>query len=541
MTKYIFVTGGNVSSLGKGITSATIGRLLKNRGLRVTIQKIDPYLNVDAGTMNPFQHGEVFVTDDGTETDLDLGHYERFMSISLDRRANFTSGAVFRTVLDRERKGEFLGKTIQFVPHVTDEIKRRIYAVAESEKLDFVIVEIGGTMGADMEVQPYAEAIRQIRHEVGRGRAAHIHVVKMDYVFPSDEAKTKPIQHSVRATLEMGLMPDVLVVRAKRTIGEENLRKISLFCGVEPGHVIEAMDLKSIYEVPIRLQENGLLRAVFDVFSLEEAKKDLKEWRRRYARLETATREVRIGIVGKYHNHTDGYISVNEALLHAAAKEGVSLIIEPIDAEGGGVAAQVKRVDGILVPGGYGERGVEGMLRAITYAREKKVPYLGLCYGLQLAVIERARNVLKLKGADSHELNQETEHPVIAILDEQKTVTKMGGTQRLGSYPAHLVKGSIVSKAYRSWHGGTNVINERHRHRYEVNPAYAARLTESGLLLSGFSPDGSLVEFIELPEKEHPFFVATQAHPEFKSRFLEPHPLFECFLRKASESSLKGS
>lgn len=536
-TKFIFVTGGIISGIGKGIMTASLGRLLISQGYRVFPIKIDPYLNEDAGTMNPIQRGEVFVTEDGAETDLDLGHYERFMSLTLDRRSNFTSGSVFRAVLDKERKGNFLGKTIQFVPHVVNEIQDRILSAAEKEKPDFVLVEIGGTVGADMEIQPFAEAIRQLALRVDRKNCCFIHVVKMDYVFPSDEEKTKPIQHSVRMMLGLGLLPDILVVRAKRKIENDNLKKIALFCGIPEQRIIEGLNALNIYQIPINLEKRGLFDAVSSVFDLRPKKKDMRVWRRRLNQMIFSKKKIRIGVVGKYHRHSDAYISVNEAFCHAAAKSKVLLEIAPIDSEVKNLKARLKTVNGILVPGGYGNRGAEGMMKAIKFSRLNKIPFLGLCFGLQMAVIEYSRNVLKWKKANSAEIDRLTPYPVIDILTDQKYIEMLGGTQRVGSYPARLKKDSLVWKIYQPWHRGSGKISERHRHRYEVNPEYHHNLEKAGLALSGLSPDRLLAEFIELPKRKHPFFVSTQAHPEFKSRFLEPHPLFEAFIKAAAQEN----
>ncbi len=536
-TKFIFITGGIISGIGKGITSASLGRLLISQGYTVFPMKTDPYLNEDAGTMNPIQHGEVFVTDDGAETDLDLGHYERFMSLSLDKRSNFTTGSVFRTVLDKERKGDFLGKTIQLVPHITDEIQSRIFSVAEKEKPDFVLVEIGGTMGADIEIQPFAEAMRQLALKVGENRFASIHVVKMDYVFPSDEAKTKPIQHSVRAMMGLGLNPDILVVRAKYPIEENYLEKISMFCSVERKNLIEALDAKNIYEIPIALEENGFLDAILGHFDLKKKENGLSEWRKRAAKIENAKKNVRIGMVGKYHAQSDAYISVNESLRHAAAENGVHVEIVAIDSESKEAKKMILQSDGIVVPGGYGARGVEGMIDAVRMARENKIPFLGLCFGLQMAVIETAKNLCGMKDAMTTEIDPKTKHPVVDILESQKEETEKGGNQRLGSYPAKVIPGSLVGKIYGIPEGGT--IHERHRHRYEVNPEYKKDLEKAGLIVSASSPDGTLTEFVERSKKDHPFFVATQAHPELKSRFMEPHPLFSAFVKASSEFANK--
>jgi len=536
-TKFIFITGGVISGIGKGITTASLGRLLISRGYRVFPIKIDPYLNEDAGTMNPIQHGEVFVTNDGAEADLDLGHYERFMSLTLDCCSNFTSGSVFRAVLDKERKGNFLGKTIQFVPHVVDEIQDRILYSVNKEKPDFVLVEIGGTIGADMEIQPFAEAIRQLALRVKRKNCCFIHVVKMDYVFPSDEEKTKPIQHSIKMMVSLGILPDILVVRAKRKIENENFKKIALFCGVPEQRIIEGLNALNVYQVPINLEKGGLLDAVSSVFSLKPNKKDMRAWRQRLKQMIFAKKKIRIGIVGKYHRHPDSYISVNEALCHAAAKNNVLLEIVSIDSEAKNLKSQLKTVNGILVPGGYGDRGAEGMIKSIEFSRLNKIPFLGLCFGLQMAVIEYSRNVLKWKKANSTEIDKLTPYPVIDILTDQKYIEMLGGTQRVGSYPAKLKKNSLVWKIYQPWHHGLGKISERHRHRYEVNFKYHHNLEKAGLILSGLSPDGLLVEFIELSKTNHPFFVATQAHPEFKSRFLEPHPLFEAFIKAAAQDN----
>ncbi len=534
-TRFIFVTGGVISGIGKGITAASLGRLLVSHNYSVFSIKTDPYLNEDAGTMNPFQHGEVFVTDDGAETDLDLGHYERFISKPLDKRSNFTSGSVYRSVLDKERRGEFLGKTIQVVPHITDEIKSRIYKTASEENPDFLLVEIGGTVGSDMEIAPFLEAMRQIMIEVGRERSLSIHVVKIDYVFPSDEEKTKPIQNSVRQMMGLGLMPDVLVVRAKREVAPENIDKISMFCNVPVERIIEAVDAKNIYEIPVNLEERGLLNAVLQRFSLDEVPNNLLEWREKLERIRSAEKTVRVGMVGKYHNHPDAYISVKEALFHGGVENDVKVDIVPIDSESENLEEEIKGVSGIIVPGGYGKRGVEGMIEGIRIARTNKIPFLGLCYGLQMAVIERARNVLGWDDADTTENNEETSHPVIDILESQKNLDKMGGNQRLGAYTAVIAPGMVVSGIYNLENGGE--VSERHRHRYEVNPAYHADLEKSGLVFSGKSPDGELVEFIEIPKEQHPFFVATQAHPELKSKFMEPHPLFVSFIKAVKDNS----
>jgi CTP synthase len=538
-TRFVFITGGVISGIGKGITSASLGRLLISQGYSVFPIKMDPYLNEDAGTMNPIQHGEVFVTDDGAETDLDLGHYERFLSLSLDKRSNFTSGAVFRAVLDKERRGDFLGKTIQFVPHITDEIIDRLMAAAEKEKPDFMLVEIGGTIGADMEIQPFVEAVRQLGLKVGLDRVCHLHVVKMDYVFPSDEPKTKPIQNSVRMLTSLGIIPDILVVRAKAPIGKSNMEKISLFCSVPQERIIEARDARNLYDIPLSLEKNGLLDAFLGVFHISKNKDGLGTWKARVRNLISAKETVNIGMVGKYHDHGDAYISVNEALIHAGSKLGVNVNIIPIESDNRDMMEKMEMADAILVPGGYGNRGVEGMLAAVKYARENKKPYLGLCFGLQMVVIEWARNVLNWKNASSTELDQKTKYPVVDILESQKGIDNKGGSQRLGSYVAHLKKGSLVREIYGKEAGTNGTIEERHRHRYEVNPKYHKEFEDSGLAISGKSSDGTLAEFVEIPKERHPFFVATQAHPEFKSRFMEPHPLFVAFIKAAVKNKKK--
>jgi CTP synthase len=528
-TRFIFVTGGVISGIGKGITVASLGRLLISSGYKVFPIKIDPYLNEDAGTMNPFQHGEVFVTDDGAETDLDLGHYERFMSLTLDRRSNFTSGSVLRAVLDKERKGTFLGTTIQFVPHVTDEIQRRILSVAKAEKSDFIIVEIGGTIGADMEIQPFAEAVRQITLKEGRENCCFIHLVKVDYTFPADEEKTKPIQHSVRLMQGLGLSPDILVVRAKRPIEKSNIQKISLSCSISKKRIIQGLDVKNTYEIPVNLEKQGLTEVLLDYFGARKREHNLSQWKRKLAERKTK-KAVRIGMVGKYHGHPDAYISVKQALYHGALDNRTNIEIITIDSEKEDLAKKINDLDGIVIPGGYGVRGTAGMIKTVEISRKKKIPYLGLCFGLQMAVIEFSRDVLGWRKANSTELDKKTPYPVIDILKDQKSVKELGGSQRLGSYPAKLKKGALVWDIYKKWRKDAGLIWERHRHRYEVNPKYHRDLEEKGLVFGGLSPDGRLVEFIELPRVKHPFFVATQAHPEFKSRFLEPHPLFSAFV-----------
>jgi CTP synthase len=525
--KYIFVTGGVASGLGKGITTASLGRLFKSRGLRVALQKLDPYVNVDPGTMNPFEHGEVFVLDDGAETDLDLGHYERFTDENLHRGSNLTTGAVYSAVIQKERRGDYLGKTVQVIPHITDEIKERIRSHAEAEAADLVIVEVGGTVG-DIESLPFLEAIRQLRNEVGRDRCAFVHVSLMPYIGPSGELKTKPTQHSVKELRSLGLQPDAIVCRSDRPIGRHLKEKISLLCDVPISGVVSAPDAESIYEVPLVLHKEGLDRELAHHLRIE-SEPDLTEWTALVERIDAATDPVRIAIVGKYVNLRDAYLSVIEALKHGGFYHGARVDISWLasdDLAAGDAEATLAGFDGIVVPGGFGWRGIEGKFEAIRYARENQVPYLGLCLGLQTAVIEFARDVCGLEGANSAEFDPATPHPVIDLLPEQKNVTDLGGSMRLGAQPCHLVPGTKAAKAY-----GEQVVYERHRHRYEVNPAYHEVLAQHGLVFSGLSPDGRLVEIIEL--SDHPFFVAGQFHPELRSRPTRPHPLFRDFVGAA--------
>ncbi|HEV3474200.1 MAG TPA: CTP synthase [Actinomycetota bacterium] len=523
--KFIFVTGGVSSSLGKGITSASLGRLFKARGLRTTIQKLDPYINVDPGTMNPFEHGEVFVLDDGAETDLDLGHYERFTDESLHRGSNVTSGAVYQSVIAKERRGEFLGRTVQVIPHITDEIKARIMGIAESTAAEVVVVEVGGTVG-DIESLPFLEAIRQLRNEIGRDNCAFVHLSLLPHIAPTGELKTKPTQHSVKELRSIGIQPDAIVCRSDRSIGRGVREKISLLCDVPMDGVIEELDARTIYEVPLVLHREGLDTFVARHLRLPELEPDLSDWQALVDRIEAATAPVRIAVVGKYVDLPDAYLSVIEALNHGGFHHGARIDIQWVASDeiaGGQVEDILGGADGILVPGGFGVRGVEGKVDAIRYARENGIPFLGICLGLQCAVIEFARNVCGLPGANSTEFEPATEHPVIDILPEQKQVTDMGGTMRLGAQPCHVVPGTLTAKAYDE-----SVVYERHRHRFEVNPAYRQQLEEAGLVVSGTSPDGRLVETIELAD--HPFFVAGQFHPELKSRPLHPHPLYRDFV-----------
>ncbi len=529
MAKHVFVTGGVASSLGKGITAASLGRLLKARGLRVTIQKLDPYINVDPGTLNPFEHGEVYVTDDGGETDLDLGHYERFIDESLTRDSNATTGSIYQTVLAAERRGDYLGKTVQVIPHITDEIKRRI-RVLGTDDVDVVITEVGGTVG-DIEILPFLEAIRQIRLDIGRDSVCYVHVTLVPLIGPSGEQKTKPTQHSVTELRSRGIQPDAIVCRSADPISSDLKRKISNLCDVETRAVANAADAESLYEVPLVLHEEGLDQVVCEILRLDDRPIDLTEWEALVERVHTVERSVRIGVVGKYTSLPDAYLSVIEALHHAGIAHAAEVEIDLIsaeDVEGLLGAGRLRDLDGIVIPGGFGERGVTGKVAAAAYAREEKIPCLGLCLGLQAMVIEFARNELGLAGANSSEFDQATPHPVIDLMDTQREVTDKGGTMRLGAYVAELTPGSQVAEAY-----GSLVVSERHRHRYEFNSRYRSRFDEGGLACSGVSPDGRLVEFIELPE--HPFWVATQAHPELKSRPNRPAPLFGALLGAALE------
>ena len=522
MSKFVFVTGGVSSSLGKGLTAASLGRLLKSRGLRVTMCKLDPYINVDPGTMNPGEHGEVFVTDDGGETDLDLGHYERFIDEALNRNSNTTTGSIYSSVIAKERRGDYLGKTVQVIPHVTDEIKERIHRLS-SEDTDVVIVEIGGTVG-DIEIVPFIEAIRQFRRDVGPTNVCYVHLTLVPYLAANGEQKTKPTQHSVTELRSRGIQPHVIVCRSDQPITEGLKRKISLLCDVPIEGVISAVDARSIYAIPLVLHEEGLDTYVCDTLALDVSKRpiDLGVWASLVDRVEASDRTVRIGIVGKYVTMPDAYLSVAEAVRHAGFEHRARVELHWIDAELVPEHVDEERLcalDGIIVPGGFGERGVEGMVAAAGIARRCEIPYLGICLGLQVAVVEIARNLAGLENANSTEIDATTPHPVIALMAEQTGVVDMGGTMRLGAYPAMLDAGSQIAKLY-----GTELVSERHRHRYEFNSRYRQRLEDAGLRCSGSSPDGLLVEFIEFPE--HPYLVGTQAHPEFKSRPDRPHPLF---------------
>jgi CTP synthase len=529
LPKHIFVTGGVASSLGKGLTASSLGRLLKSRGLRVTMQKLDPYINVDPGTMNPFEHGEVFVTDDGGETDLDLGHYERFIDESLHRESNATTGSIYQSVIAKERRGDFLGKTVQVIPHITDEIKDRIRRLA-TDAVDVVITEVGGTVG-DIEILPFLEAIRQFRKDVGRDNVVYVHVTLVPYLGPSGEQKTKPTQHSVTELRSRGIQPDVIICRSDRAISPGLKRKISLLCDVPIEAVVSCVDAPNLYEIPLALHEEGLDGFVCRLlhFDDDEHPLDLADWERLVERVESAVDPVRIGLIGKYVNLPDAYLSVVEALRHGGYAHGAKIELEWIQAEeveGLLAEGRLHDLDGIVIPGGFGERGIEGKIAAAGYAREHDIPCLGLCLGLQVMIIELARNVCGLTGANSREFDPVTPHPVIDLMDEQREVVDLGGTMRLGIYPARLLAGSQVAECY-----GDEIVYERHRHRYEVNPRYRHRLEDGGLVCSGTSPDDRLVEFVELPR--HPYWVGTQAHPEFKSRPDRPHPLFRALVAAA--------
>ncbi|MCR5304039.1 MAG: CTP synthase [Lachnospiraceae bacterium] len=528
--KYVFVTGGVVSGLGKGITAASLGRLLKARGFKVTMQKFDPYINIDPGTMNPVQHGEVFVTEDGTETDLDLGHYERFIDENLDKRSNVTTGKVYWSVLQKERRGDYGGGTVQVIPHITNEIKSRFFRDYTDDETRVAIIEVGGTVG-DIESQPFLEAIRQFRHEMGPGNTALIHVTLIPYLKCSQEMKTKPTQMSVKSLLAMGIQPDVLVLRTEYPLSAGLRDKVSLFCNLPADHVLQNMDLDYLYEAPLMLEKERIAQVVCECLNLPCPEPDLQDWTAMVENMRAPEEEVNVALVGKYTTLHDAYLSVVEALKHGGIFTKSVVHIRWVDSErvtDENVSEVFRGIDGILVPGGFGDRGIEGMICAIRYARENNIPYLGLCLGLQLAIIEYARDVAKLENADSVEFNPDTKYPVIALMPDQNGVEDIGGTLRRGACPCVLDK---RSKAYQLY--GSENISERHRHRYEVNNDYREALTKAGLLLSGLSPDGRIVEMIECPD--HPFFVATQAHPEFKSRPNRPHPLFKGFVEAALE------
>jgi len=528
-TKYLFVTGGVVSSLGKGLASASIGALLENRGLDITFLKLDPYINVDPGTMSPFQHGEVFVTDDGGETDMDLGHYERFTTASMSRSNNFTTGRIYNSVIQKERRGEYLGKTVQVIPHITDEIKSVIRSAAEGH--DAIIVEIGGTVG-DIESLPFLEAVRQMRYDAGPQNVVYIHLTLLPYIAAAGEVKTKPTQHSVMKLREIGVQPDILICRTDREVPSEMRQKIAMFCNVDPGGVFTSPDVKSIYELPLELHRQGLDERLSEVLNIWSRAPRLDRWERILEKVYSPQKgEVRIGIVGKYTDLKESYKSLNEALMHGGIANDVRVSLKYVDSqdvESQGAQALLGDVDAVLVPGGFGVRGTEGKVAAVRYARERKVPFFGICLGLQMAVVEFARDVLSLANANSVEFDERTPHPVISLMESQVQVQDKGGTMRLGAYACVLKSGSVAARLY-----GKDEVSERHRHRYEVNNNYRSRLSDGGMVVSGHNPELNLVEMIELPD--HPYFVGCQFHPEFKSKPFAPHPLFSGFIRAAVE------
>jgi len=528
VTKYIFVTGGVVSSLGKGITAASLGRLLKNRGLKVTIQKFDPYINVDPGTMSPYQHGEVFVTDDGAETDLDLGHYERFIDINLTKNSNVTTGKIYSSVISKERRGEYLGGTVQVIPHITNEIKERVFRAGRESGSDVVITEIGGTVG-DIESLPFLEAIRQIKSDVGRDNVMYIHVTLIPCIKAAGEVKTKPTQHSVKELRSIGIQPNVIVCRTEYPMGDDLKRKIAQFCDVDQKAVIECRDASNLYEIPLNLRKEGLDDIVVSHLKLDAPAPDMTEWENLVRRIHSITGSVEIAIVGKYVALHDAYLSIVEALGHAGIDAEREVKIRWVNAEdvtSENVDELLRGVHGVLVPGGFGDRGIEGKITAIRWAREKRVPFFGICLGMQVAVVEFARHVVGLAGANSSEIDPSTPYPVIDLLPEQKDIEDLGGTMRLGLYPCKIAPGSLAARAY-----GEELVYERHRHRYEFNNTYREQIEAAGLRVSGTSPDGRLVEMIELPD--HPWFLAVQFHPEFTSRPNRPQPLFREFVGAA--------
>ncbi|MBU5263826.1 glutamine hydrolyzing CTP synthase [Bacillus atrophaeus] len=532
MTKYIFVTGGVVSSLGKGIVAASLGRLLKNRGLNVTIQKFDPYINVDPGTMSPYQHGEVFVTDDGAETDLDLGHYERFIDINLNKFSNVTTGKIYSTVLKKERRGDYLGGTVQVIPHITNELKDRVYRAGKETKADVVITEIGGTVG-DIESLPFLEAIRQMKSDIGRENVMYIHCTLVPYIKAAGELKTKPTQHSVKELRSLGIQPNIIVVRTEMPISQDMKDKIALFCDIDTKAVIECEDADNLYSIPLELQKQGLDKLVCNHMNLDCKDAEMSEWKELVNRVSNLSKTVTIGLVGKYVELQDAYISVVESLRHAGYAFDADVKVKWINAEEvteSNIHELTSGTDGIIVPGGFGDRGVEGKIIATKYARENKVPFFGICLGMQVASIEYARNVLGLEGAHSAEIDPSTPYPIIDLLPEQKDVEDLGGTLRLGLYPCKLIEGTKAFEAYQD-----EVVYERHRHRYEFNNEFRQQMEANGFVFSGTSPDGRLVEIIEL--KDHPWFVASQFHPEFKSRPTKPQSLFKDFIGASVEAS----
>lgn len=533
MAKYIFVTGGVTSSLGKGIISASLAKLLQARGFRVTIQKFDPYINVDPGTLNPYEHGECFVTDDGAETDLDLGHYERFLNIPTSQANNVTTGRIYQTVINKERAGDFLGKTVQVIPHITDEIKRRVQLIGNTSAYDIVITELGGTVG-DIESLPYLESLRQLRWELGRDNCLVIHLTLIPYLKAAKELKTKPTQHSVKELLQTGIQPDILVCRTEYPLPMDVRRKLALFCNVEVGAVIEALDVETIYDVPMRMLDEKLDVTVISKLRLMDRREpDLKAWKNFLNRHKNPKHEVRIGLVGKYNELPDAYKSIYESFIHAGAQNECRVVVEPIhseqlDVSPAAVADMLQGLDGILVAPGFGERGIEGKIKAIRHVREKQIPFFGICLGMQCAVVEYSRHVLGLSSAASAEVDPDTENPVIDMMAEQKQLTNKGGTMRLGAYDCQLSKKSRALKAY-----GNELISERHRHRFEYNNEYRERLEKAGLRVTGVNPQNNLVEIVEIPE--HPWFVGVQFHPELKSTVEKPHPLFVAFIKACKE------
>lgn len=535
MTKYIFITGGVVSSLGKGITAASLGRLLKSRGVKVALQKFDPYINVDPGTMSPYQHGEVFVTDDGAETDLDLGHYERFTDENTNRFSNITTGKIYWSVINKERKGEYLGGTVQVIPHITNEIKEKVYRLAKASEPDVVITEIGGTVG-DIESLPYLEAIRQIKSDVGRDNCMYIHVTLVPYLSTAGEAKTKPTQHSVKELRSIGIQPDAIVCRSERPLSKEMEEKIALFCDINKEAVIQTVDADTIYEIPLVLEKEGLDDIIIERFGLKCNGTDLTEWKAIVDKIKNPADDVKIALVGKYVELKDAYMSVAESLIHAGVANNIKVNIDWInscDLNDENVEEYLKGVHGILVPGGFGDRGIEGKIAAIRYARQNKIPFLGICLGMQLAVVEFARNVLNYKDANSTEFNPNTSNPVIDLLLEQKEIEDKGGTMRLGKYPCQILEGTKAYAAYQQ-----KEISERHRHRYEFNNKYREEVEKHGMIISGVYTEKNLVEIIEL--LDHPWFVASQFHPEFKSRPNRAHPLFKDFVGAAYKEKLSS-
>jgi len=530
MTKYVFVTGGVVSGLGKGITAASLGRLLKARGYKVTIQKFDPYINIDPGTMSPYQHGEVFVTDDGTETDLDLGHYERFIDESLNVHSNITTGKIYWNVLNKERKGEYLGATVQVIPHVTNEIKERVFSAGRENNVDFVITEIGGTVG-DIESEPFIEAIRQVSSNVGKENVVYIHVTLIPYLAKSGEMKTKPTQHSVKQLLSVGIQPDIIVCRTEHEISDDAKAKLALFCNIEKECVIQNLDCDSLYEVPLLMEQEHLAEIVCRKLGMPCPAPDLTDWLDVINKERNLTNSVEIALVGKYVELHDAYLSIVESLHHAGIHCGANVKIRWVNAEDvekNGTEAELKGANGILVPGGFGERGVEGKISAVQYARENKIPFLGICLGMHCTVIEFARNVLGLSDAHTAEIAPNTTNPVIDIMPDQKNIANLGGTMRLGAYPCKLADNTFSKDAYK-----TDEISERHRHRYEFNNNYRYEMEKAGLVIAGISPDNRLVEIVEMQKDKHPWFVSVQFHPEFKSRPNKPHPLFNGFVTAA--------